>query len=366
MYLLPTARGRASVFKVVSGLALVATSAACSVPSGHRAGRAAAGTVATDRRPAQQSERAPASSSTSTSSTSTTVVADLTVPTIVGFAHVVPPSGPIPPVVLSATGVPLSVIGQDGTGYIVTTPCQQQTVVAYATPIRSTDVVIDPGHGGDIEEGALGPHGLKEKDLNLAVASYLSQDLRNAGLLPILTRVGDYPMTVEARARIVRGLRPRAFISIHHNAEPEVSSAVPGTETYYQLGSPDSKRLSGLIWEEVTRALARYKGSWAARRDAGSKPRPGEHGDDYYGILRLTHGTPGSLAELAYITDPSEEAILARADVQRAEAAAIARAAVRFLTSGDPGSGYVEPAPRTEPAGGGGTRSPACLDPQLG
>ena len=247
----------------------------------------------------------------------------------------------------------------------MTTPCQASRIVVGATPVQSADVVIDPGHGGSIEDGAVGPHGLKEKDLNLAVASYLATDLERAGLRTVLTRVGDYPMTLESRARIVRGLRPKAFVSIHHNAEPEVSSTRPGTETYYQLASPESKRLSGLIWEEVTRALAQYKLPWVARRDAGVKPRPGERGDDYYGVLRLTHGTPASLAELAYITDPPEETALARADVQQAEAAAVARATVRFLETRDQGSGYVEPVARTEPAGPGGTSSPACVDPQL-
>ena len=298
-------------------------------------------------------------------STTTTMAADLTVPTVPPASLPAEDSASLPPVVLASTGIPLAVVAQAGSGYLATTPCQEQRFVAGATPVRFADVVIDPGHGGSIEEGAVGPHGLKEKDLNLAVASYLRADLEHAGLRPLLTRVADYPMTVEARARIVRQLRPRAFVSIHHNAEPEVASIGPGTETYYQLSSPASKRLSGLIWEEVTRALARYPGSWVARRDQGVKIRVGDHGDDYYGILRETHGTPASLAELAYISDPAEEALLARRDVQEAEAAAVARGIVRFLETPDPGSGYVDAIARTEPAGTGGTKSPACVDPAL-
>ena len=354
-----SARQRAATLVVLGGLALGA-SVACGSSSQPKSGTVPH-SVAIDRPPVSQSTLTTSSPRT----TSTSVVADLSVPKLVGIPHAEPAPGAIPAVVLSSTGVPLSVSGTDGAAYIVTTPCQEQRAVVDATPVRSADVVIDAGHGGDIEEGAVGPHGLKEKDLNLAVASYLSHDLEGAGVRPLLTRVGDYPMTVEARARIVRGLRPKAFISIHHNAEPQVSAPLPGTEAYYQIGSSESKRLSGLIWEEVTKALGRYQRSWVARRDAGAKPRTGDHGDDYYGVLRLTHGTPGTLAELAYITDPSEEAILARADVQRAEAAAVARAVVRFLASADPGSGYVDPEVRTEPAGVGGTKSPACVDPAL-
>lgn len=323
------------------------------------------GTPAPSNRPPVSADQLISASPGPAPSTTTTVAADLTVPTVAPVVAAPVDSGSLPPVVLATTGVPLSVVARAGSGYVVTTPCQEERFVAGATPVRLADVVIDPGHGGSIEDGAVGPHGLKEKDLNLAVASYLRADLERAGLHPLLTRVGDYPMTIEARARLVRQLRPRAFVSIHHNAEPDVASNVPGTEAYFQLSSPASKRLSGLIWEEVTRALGRYPSSWVARTDAGVKPRLGDHGDDYYGILRETHGTPASLAELAYISDPSEEALLARPDVQEAEAAAVARGVVRFLESPDPGSGYVHPIVRTEPAGTGGMRSPACVDPAL-
>ncbi|GAC1377497.1 MAG: hypothetical protein NVSMB4_06830 [Acidimicrobiales bacterium] len=292
-------------------------------------------------------------------------IADLTVPSVGPAPSPALAPGQLPPVVLSATGVPLAVSGRRGAGFVVTTPCQAEAVVDRVTPVATADVVIDPGHGGSIEEGAIGPAGLKEKDVNLAVASELRAALERAGLHPLLTRTGDYPMTIEARARIVRNLRPRAFVSIHHNAEPEGASKSPGTEAYFQVASTGSKRLSGLIWEEATKALGRYQISWVARRDAGAKPRPGEGGGDYYGILRLTHGTPASLAELAYISNPPEEAALARPDFQQAEAAAVARGVVRFLTTADPGSGFVTPSPRDEPAGAGGTRSPACVDPAL-
>ena len=297
--------------------------------------------------------------------TAVPAIADLTVPSVLVTPSPTMAPGQLPPVVLSASGVPLAVSGRRGASFVVTTPCQAEAVVDRVTPVASADVVIDPGHGGSIEEGAVGPAGLKEKDVNLAVASELSAALERAGMHPLLTRTRDYPMTIEARARIVRNLRPKAFVSIHHNADPEGASNAPGTETYFQVASADSKRLSGLIWEEVTKALSRYRISWVTRHDAGAKPRPGEGGGDYYGILRLTHGTPASLAELAYISNPPEEAALARPDFQQAEAAAVARAVVRFVGSADPGSGYVTPSPRNEPAGSGGTRSPSCVDPAL-
>ncbi len=101
-----------------------------------------------------------------------------------------------------------------------------------------------------------------------------------------------------------------------------------------------------------------------ADRDAGAKYRLGDSGDDYYGILRRSaaDGVVASLVELAFVTNPSEEALLRTDDVRRAEADAVARGILRFLRSEDPGSGFVVPYPRTEPAGGGGGTK-GCTDP---
>ena len=70
------------------------------------------------------------------------------------------------------------------------------------------------------------------------------------------------------------------------------------------------------------------------------------------------------LSEGLFLSNPPEAELLARPDVQLAEGNAVARGVVRYLTTQDPGSGYVEPYPRTQPAGGGGRLS-GCVDPPL-
>ena len=101
-----------------------------------------------------------------------------------------------------------------------------------------------------------------------------------------------------------------------------------------------------------------------ADSDAGAKYRTGDSGNDYYGVLRISgaSGVVGSLAELAFISNPSEESLLKSDDVRHAEAAAVARGIVRYLKTDDPGSGFTTPYPRTEPAGGGGGTE-GCVDP---
>ncbi|MEO7836251.1 MAG: N-acetylmuramoyl-L-alanine amidase, partial [Acidimicrobiales bacterium] len=98
--------------------------------------------------------------------------------------------------------------------------------------------------------------------------------------------------------------------------------------------------------------------------DAGAKYRTSSTGDDYYGILRKTQGTPASLAEIGFISNPPEAELYARPDVQKVAGEAVANGILRFLRTKDPGSGFVEPYPREQPAGGGGGKS-NCTDPPL-
>jgi N-acetylmuramoyl-L-alanine amidase len=298
--------------------------------------------------------RAATSSSTAATSTTTTAppIAWAAVPTT-GAKVVVTPTGVVVPVRRAV----------DAAHWVGTSPCGA-TVTVTGTPISGANVVLDPGHGGD-ETGAVGPGGTQEKVVNLAVAQDAQRDLEALGAKVVLTRTGDYRVTLATRAAISNALRPQLFLSIHHNAEPDGPSATPGTETYYQIKSAASKRLAGLVYEEVVGALAPYKVAWMADRDAGAKYRPADDGGDYYGVLRRTAGTPAALSEGAFLTNPPEETLLKTPAVQAAEAQAIARAIVRFATTSDPGSGFVTPYPRTEPAGPGGGAQ-GCVDPPLG
>ncbi len=287
-------------------------------------------------------------------------------PTTAPPAKPVSPAGPAPKALVTSTGVVVPVLGRQGDGLLVGTPCGATTVLNRGTPVNGT-VVLDAGHGG-VEPGAVGPNGLTEATLNLAVTGFTRQALEAAGVQVVLTRAGDYRITLEARAKIVNTIKPKAFVSIHHNAEPDGPRDGPGSETYYQtMGSStaESKRLSGLIYEEIVNALSQYKIAWVADTDAGAKYRKSATGDDYYGIIRRTQGTAASLAELAFISNPPEAELLAKPDVQKVEGDAVARAILRFLNTKDPGSGFTEPYPRETPAGGGGGRS-NCRDPALG
>jgi N-acetylmuramoyl-L-alanine amidase len=264
-------------------------------------------------------------------------------------------------VVISPGGVVVPVVSYTDTGWVVRTPCGDTATLTEGTPVAEATIVVDPGHGGT-EPGAISPAGLREADVNLEVSRHLEAALEAAGVSVLLTRPGNYDVNLSPRAEIARALAPRAFVSIHHNAEPDGPWPGPGAETYYQIASPDSKRLAGLIYEEVVRAFAAYDVAWVADRDAGAKYRPGERGD-YYAMLRLPQDVVSVLVESGFVSNPPEAALLARADVQQVEGEAVARAILRYLNTPDPGSGFTEPYPRIDQPGSGAT--PKCVEPRL-
>ncbi|MDQ4071116.1 MAG: N-acetylmuramoyl-L-alanine amidase [Actinomycetota bacterium] len=269
--------------------------------------------------------------------------------------------------VLSPRGVVVPVLGRDGSGWKVSTPCGREAVLARATPISNGPVVLDPGHGG-YDPGAVGPNGLSESALNLAVSRHAAAALERAGFPTVLTRNGDHGMNLANRARLAVGLQARAFVSVHHNAAAWAPSRIPGSEAYHQVGSAESKRLAGLVYEEVVAALRAYDVAWVTS-GVGVTWRTRSNGEDWYAMVRQPKGVAAALAELAFLSNPAEAELLADPEVQRVEGEAVARGIIRFLTTSDPGSGYVEggqmpPRPRAGPRQGGGGDL-ECDDPAL-
>ena len=277
------------------------------------------------------------------------------------------PTKPEAAAVLSSGGVVVPVVGREGDGWKVSTPCGRDAVLTTGTALPlNGPVVIDPGHGG-YDPGAVGPNGLAESTLNLAVSRHAAAALEAAGFPTVLTRNGDHGMNLTNRARLAVGLQARAFVSVHHNAAAWAPSAIPGSEAYHQVGSPESKRLAGLIYEEIVAALSAYSVPWVTS-GVGVTWRTRSNGEDWYAMVRQPKGVAAALAELAFLSNPAEADLLADPEVQRVEGEAVARGIVRFLTTGDPGSGYVEggqmpPRPRNGPRGGGGDDE--CDDPVL-
>ena len=89
---------------------------------------------------------------------------------------------------------------------------------AQAKVDRLIIVALDPGHGGE-DPGAVGPSGLKEKDVVLSVALQL-RDRLNArpGMRAFLTRDADFFVPLQDRVRKARRVQADLFVSIHADA----------------------------------------------------------------------------------------------------------------------------------------------------
>ena len=205
-------------------------------------------------------------------------------------------------------------------------------VVEIAKPVKETGdkidglgghaVVLDAGHGGS-DSGAVGPHGVTEKAVTLAVTKKVQSILQASGARVIMTRETDrdvYGVNAsdrqELQARVNVGLyAPEAeiFLSIHCNAFS--SPSAHGMETYHYAGSSRGQRLATLLNEELARA--------------GGLTNRGVKTANFY-VIRHSK-VPASLIELGFITNYREEALLNDDAYQNKLAMAISRAISRYF-----------------------------------
>jgi len=99
-------------------------------------------------------------------------------------------------------------------------------------------IMVDAGHGGR-DPGAIGCHGLQEKDVVLDISRRLVDSLRQKGFEVTMTRATDDFITLERRTEIAAEQMVDLFVSIHANSCP--TRYVDGVEIYY---------LRDLTWEE--------------------------------------------------------------------------------------------------------------------
>jgi len=112
-------------------------------------------------------------------------------------------------------------------------------------------IVLDPGHGGE-EVGAVGHTGILEKDLSLDIARRLQDRLiRHLGLTVLLTRTDDRVVPLRERTAIANHAKADLFLSIHMNSSRRLSAH--GTETYFlALTASDEDAMSLAHAENLT------------------------------------------------------------------------------------------------------------------
>ncbi len=219
--------------------------------------------------------------------------------------------------------------------------------------LRIRRVVIDAGHGGH-DTGAVGPGGTQEKDVTLAIALKLAQELKAKGLEVLLTRDDDRFVPLEGRAEFANDHKADLFISIHANANPD--HKFRGLETYFlnvtddryairlaarenqasersisdlqlilaDLATKSNVEESHELAEKVQRSIIDDLGEHKTReRDLGVKHAL------FYVLLGVK--MPAILVETAFVSNPTEEKRLKTSSFQAEVAKDIANGVERFM-----------------------------------
>jgi N-acetylmuramoyl-L-alanine amidase len=198
----------------------------------------------------------------------------------------------------------------------------------YQPGLAGKTIVLDPGHGGWDPGAANAKTGLKEKDVNLAIALRLRAALAAKGATVLMSRATDTRSAPDAivaqmpddpthadlgyRSRIANDLKADAFISIHQNC-----CSSNGTEDYYTsytLNGERSAALADLMVNTVAPGL-------------GQRNR-GKHDDLMY--VTRTNDAPAILLEVEFIDDPVEGAKAGKSAYQEQVAALMVQALDKF------------------------------------
>ena len=139
-----------------------------------------------------------------------------------------PPKVALKPI---TTPLPASASGSADIGQAARRNSDGRSSLTRALGLKVTRVVIDPGHGGH-DQGTVGPKGYTEKELVLDVAQRLGKLIEEQlGSEVIYTRADDNFIPLEGRTQLANERKADLFLSIHANSSPYPT--IRGVETYY-------------------------------------------------------------------------------------------------------------------------------------
>jgi len=198
-------------------------------------------------------------------------------------------------------------------------------------------VVLDPGHGGH-DVGTHGPSGLYEKDLVLDISQRLGALIdERLGSEVVYTREDDTFVPLEERTRIANDHKADLFLSIHANSSPLRSAA--GVETYVlnfttsrtamdlaARENADSDRsifdLQELLQKIALRDKADESREFATRLQTSLSALSTRSNDNAKNrgvkkapfVVLIGASMPSVLAEIGFLTNASDEALLRKTE----------------------------------------------------
>jgi N-acetylmuramoyl-L-alanine amidase len=198
-----------------------------------------------------------------------------------------------------------------------TTPARAETLAAPQPVV----VAIDPGHGGlpdaanpaqPFDPGAIAASGLMEKDVALDIGRRLAALLRADQVSPLLTRTADRWVDIPTREQKAIDAHAALFVSIHCNSFSDPS--VGGSLVLYP--SAPSLPFAQTVSDMLGRALVP-----AGIGDDGVQLR-----DNWW----IHNPMPTATAEIGYLSNPHEAALMATAGFREQVAGALRDGIERF------------------------------------
>jgi N-acetylmuramoyl-L-alanine amidase len=214
-------------------------------------------------------------------------------------------------------------------------------------------VAIDPGHGGE-DAGVRGGDGTVEKDLTLAIARRVKGVIEaRLGLRVLLTRDEDRNVPIDERTAIANNNKADLFISLHLNASPRkvtsgatiftaafekdaaANATAGGAERVPTFGG-GSRDIELVLWDLAqTRHLDR-SAAFAGMLEHQLRERVpvAPQAIDRAALRVLESANMAAvLVEVAYLTNPEQEALIKTEGFQNALAQSIYESIVRFRES---------------------------------
>ena len=239
-----------------------------------------------------------------------------------------------------------------------------------ALGLKIGKIVIDAGHGGH-DTGTIGPNGLREKDVVLDVAKRLGRLLETRlGAEVVYTRRDDTFIPLETRTAIANRERADLFISIHANSSRDEDAR--GVETYYLnfTSSPEALEVAArenAVSEKSIHELQDLVKKIALREKIDeSREFASDVQDSLFGGLSLSNAglrnrgvkkapfivliganMPSILAEISFVSNPTDERKLGTAEHRQRIAEALYRGVSKY-TSGLSGVKVASKIDRTE------------------
>lgn len=185
-------------------------------------------------------------------------------------------------------------------------------------------IYIDAGHGG-IDPGAVYKD-IHEADINLKISMSLANLLEKNGAIVLLTRTGDYDLSVNnavnrkrsdlsRRANIINESNGDLYISIHLNSI--ASSTWRGAQVFYDDINPKNEKLAKLLQNTLKKDL--------------KSSREYKEMTDMYMYKRIK--IPGVLVEVGFLSNDNERYLLLQKTYQDKVAKSLCGGIIEYFHS---------------------------------